>query len=196
MNHAFTAQSGYTAQEVHGKNPSILKSGDTAPEEYAAMRASLLKGDFLVGVFHNKRKDGMLHWEEAVIAPVRNSEGEISELIGLQQGITLRREAEESARFLAFHDPLTALPNRLAGRSSMDKAIQEADAARTQVALLFLDVDHFKRINDSLGHRAGESLLKALVDRLKSCIRERDTLSVSGSITGFAPLTKRNIHAL
>ena len=180
VNHAFTAQSGYTAEEVHGKNPSLLKSGDTTPEEYQSMWASLLKGNSWSGVFHNVRKDGSLYWEEAVIAPVRDTEGQIVELIGLQHDVTLRREAEENARFLAFHDPLTALPNRLVGRSSMERAMQDADATRTKAALLFLDVDHFKRVNDSLGHRAGDNLLKALVERLKNCIRERDTLSRLG----------------
>ena len=180
VNQAFTAQSGYTAEEVHGKNPSLLKSGDTPLEEYQAMWASLLRGDSWSGVFHNVRKDGTLYWEEAVIAPVRDPDGQIVELIGLQQDVTLRREAEENARFLALHDPLTALPNRLVGRSSMERAIQEADATRTKAALIFLDVDHFKRVNDSLGHRAGDNLLKALVERLKNCIRERDVLSRLG----------------
>lgn len=181
VNPAFTASSGYTTEEVFGKNPSILKSGETSPEAYAAMWRRLRNGEAWAGQFHNKRKDGSLYWEEAVISPVKDSQGAITHFIAVKQDVTARREAEARARFLAFHDPLTKLPNRLVAKDEMSEAIRRADFTGSKAALLFIDVDNFKRVNDSLGHTTGDHLLQALVQRLTSCMREEDTLSrVSG----------------
>lgn len=181
VNPAFTATSGYSAEEVLGKNPRILKSGETPPEAYAAMWRCLAKGEPWAGQFHNKRKDGSLYWEEAVISPVKDSQGVITHFIAVKQDVTARREAEARARFLAFHDPLTKLPNRLVAKDEMGEAIRKADDTGAKAALLFIDVDNFKRVNDSLGHTTGDHFLQALVHRLTSCMREEDTLSrISG----------------
>jgi len=181
VNPAFTSTSGYSAEEVLGKNPRILKSGETRPEAYAAMWRSLAHGEPWAGQFHNKRKDGSLYWEEAVISPVRDSQGMITHFIAVKQDVTARREAEARARFLAFHDPLTELPNRLVARNEMNEAIRRADYTGGKAALLFIDVDNFKRVNDSLGHGVGDHLLQELVQRLTTCMREEDTLTrVSG----------------
>jgi len=181
VNPAFTVASGYTAEEVHGQNPSILKSGETPPQEYEAMWRRLTEGEPWTGHFHNKRKDGVLYWEEAVISPVKDSRGIITHYIAVKQDVTGRREMEAKARFLAFHDPLTELPNRLVAKSKMDQAIKETNSTGGKAALFFIDVDNFKRVNDSLGHTVGDHLLKSLVQRLTSCLREEDTLSrVSG----------------
>jgi len=180
VNPAFTVASGYTAEEAFGQNPRLLKGGETAPNEYAAMWECINGGLTWYGQFHNKRKDGSLYWEEAVIAPIRDANGAITQFIAIKQDVTVRREAEENAKFLAFHDPLTKLPNRRLGRNKMETAIQYARQMGRKSALLFLDVDHFKRINDSLGHRVGDHLLQALVTRIKGCIRECDTLSRIG----------------
>ena len=180
VNPAFTSTTGYTAEEVMGSNPRILKSGELTKDDYTAMWNQLLQGVAWVGTFHNRRKDGSLYWEDAVIAPVRDAVGSITQFIAIKQDVTLRREAEDSARFLASHDPLTRLPNRLVGRTRMERAIAEANASHKKTALMFLDVDHFKRINDSLGHHVGDHLLQALVERFKGCIRGIDTLSRHG----------------
>jgi diguanylate cyclase (GGDEF)-like protein/PAS domain S-box-containing protein len=181
VNPAFTVSSGYSAEEALGNNPRILKSGETPPEDYAAMWQCLKDGEAWAGMFHNKRKDGTLYWEEAVISPVKDSQGDITHFIAVKQDVTARREAEARARFLAFHDPLTKLPNRLVARDEMVEAIKRADDNGVKAALLFIDVDNFKRINDSLGHTTGDHLLQALVQRLTQCMREEDTLSrVSG----------------
>ncbi len=177
VNPAFTSTTGYTAEEVLGGNPRILKSGEKSQQHYAAMWNQLLKGEPWAGTFQNKRKDGSLFWEDAVIAPVRDAEGRITQFIAIKQDITQRREVEEHVTFLASHDPLTKLPNRLAGKEQMDKAIVEAVESRQKAALMFLDVDHFKRINDSLGHLIGDHLLQALVKRLGRCLRGVGKLS-------------------
>lgn len=180
VNPAFTVTSGYSASEAIGKTPRILKSGETPLDEYQSMWQTLLHGKSWSGLLQNRRKDGSLYWEEAVIAPVRDSTGEIRQFIGIQQDVTLRRQAEDHARFLASHDQLTRLPNRSVGKIRMEEAIREAEASGGKAALLFLDVDHFKRINDSLGHRIGDRLLQSLVERLKSCLRDIDTLTRIG----------------
>ena len=181
VNPAFTATSGYSVSDVLGKNPRILKSGELPSETYEAMWRCLLRGESWAGQFHNRRKDGSLYWEEAVISPVKDSQGVITHFIAVKQDVTARREAEDRAWFLAFHDPLTKLPNRLVARDEMGAAIRTADDTGDKAALLFIDVDNFKRVNDCLGHTTGDHLLQAMVRRLTSCMREEDMLSrVSG----------------
>lgn len=181
VNPAFTETSGYSAGEALGKNPRILRSGETLPEEYALMWQRLIRGEAWTGLFHNKRKDGSLYWEEAVISPVKDSRGAITHYIAVKQDVTARKEAEAKAHFLAFHDPLTELPNRIVAKSEMAEAMLLADRTGGQAALLFIDVDNFKRVNDSLGHAVGDRLLKAVVDRLTSGMRAGDALSrISG----------------
>jgi diguanylate cyclase (GGDEF)-like protein/PAS domain S-box-containing protein len=181
VNPAFTATSGYSAEDAIGKNPRFLKSGETCTEDYSAMWRRLSDGQAWAGRFHNKRKDGTLYWEEAVISPVKDSSGAITHFIAVKQDVTARREAETQARFLAFHDSLTELPNRMVAESKMSAAIRAAGHSGRKAALLFIDVDNFKRVNDSFGHGTGDRLLKEIVGRLASCMRESDTLArVSG----------------
>lgn len=180
VNPAFTATSGYSAEEALGKNPRILKSGEMPSQQYAEMWRLLSEGESWSGEFHNKRKDGSLYWEEAVISPVKDTHGEITHFIAVKQDVTARREAEAKARFLAFHDALTELPNRLIAKAELDKAMHEADLAHERAVLLFVDVDNLKRVNDSLGHNMGDRLLQALAQRLKGCMRDGDLLSRVG----------------
>ncbi|MDR3435352.1 EAL domain-containing protein [Telmatospirillum sp.] len=176
-NPAFTTSSGYSAAEAIGKNPRILKGGEVPNEEYAKMWTSILGGAPWFGLFHNRRKDGSLYWEEAAIAPVRDAEGAITQFIAIKQDVTKRREAEENAAFLTHHDALTRLPNRLLGKDRMERAMVDADRQDCKAALLIVNIDHFKRVNDSLGSTIGDALVRALADRLRGCIRETDTLS-------------------
>lgn len=180
VNPAFSATSGYSAQEVLGKNPRILNSGKTPLLQYAAMWQRLTQGESWAGELVNKRKDGSLYWEEAVISPVKDADGVITHFIGVQQDITARREAEERARFLAFHDSLTELPTRDLAKSRMSDAILEAEKSGGRAALLFMDVDNLKRVNDSLGHGMGDRLLQSLVRRLETNMREGDLLARVG----------------
>jgi len=185
VNPAFTATSGYTAAEALGQNPRLLKSGKTDAAGYAEMWATIAGGSPWVGQFQNRRKDGSLYWEEAVIAPIRDAAGAITHFIGIKQDVTVRREAEERATFLAFHDPLTRLPNRHLGQERMEQAMKNAELAKGCAALLFIDIDHFKKVNDSLGHSVGDHLLQALVERLQTCVRPQDTLSRLGGDAFF-----------
>jgi len=180
VNPFFTVATGYSAEEVMGRNPNVLQGGNTTREEYQAMWECISGGQPWFGLLHNKRKDGSFFWEEAVISPVRDAAGAISQYIAIKQDITPRLEAEERASFLTFHDPLTSLPNRALGKTYMERAMDDADGTGCKAALLFIDVDSFKRINDSLGYRIGDHLLQAIAARIESCLRTTDTLSRSG----------------
>lgn len=180
VNPAFTATTGYTAAEALGQNPRILKSGETSSEEYQAMWKSISSGYPWFGLFHNRRKDGTLYWEEAVVAPVRDAAGAVTQYIAMKQDVTSRLAAEERASFLTLHDPLTNLPNRALGRSYMEEAMAEADKTECLAALFSLDVDNFKRVNDSLGYRIGDLLIQAIATRLQDCLGERNILIRTG----------------
>jgi diguanylate cyclase (GGDEF)-like protein/PAS domain S-box-containing protein len=180
VNPAFTAISGYTADEVMGKTPRILQGGKTRAEEYQAMWQNISNGIPWFGILHNKRKDGTPFWEEAVIAPVRDAHGAITQYVAMKQDITMRLEAEEQVKFLSSHDPLTCLPNRVLGKIRMEQAMREADRSGLKSALLFIDVDNFKRVNESLGYRVGDLLLQAIAKRIQCCLRATDTLSRTG----------------
>jgi diguanylate cyclase (GGDEF)-like protein/PAS domain S-box-containing protein len=176
VNPAFTVSSGYTAEEVLGKNPRLLKGGETTPDEYHALWNTIIGGNPWNGIFHNRRKDGSLYWEEAVIAPIRDADGVIREFIAIKHDITARLEAEERATFLAFHDPLTRLPNRSLAKSAVGKALVFAKAHHCKAALLSIDVDNFKKINESLGFHIGDMLLQALASRLSDALLKDDAV--------------------
>jgi diguanylate cyclase (GGDEF)-like protein/PAS domain S-box-containing protein len=180
VNPSFTVTTGYDATEVLGKNPRILKSGETTAEQYKTMWECIQNGNPWFGLFHNRRKDGTLFWEEAIISPVRNATGDIKQYLAIKQDITLRLEAEERASFLTFHDQLTSLPNRMLGKRYMETAMADADQSGGKSALLSVDVDNFKRINDSLGYHIGDQLLQEIAGRIQGCLRSTDTLSRSG----------------
>jgi diguanylate cyclase (GGDEF)-like protein/PAS domain S-box-containing protein len=189
VNPSFTTSSGYTAEEALGRNSKILQGGETSPDEYQAMWDCISRGQAWFGRFHNRRKDGSLFWEEAIIAPVRDQAGAITQYIAIKQDITRRLEAEERASFLSLHDQLTSLPNRVLGQACMEAAMEGADKTACRSALLFIDVDNFKRINDSLGYRIGDHLLRAIATRIQGCLRTNDTLSRSGGDEFFIVLS-------
>ncbi len=180
VNPAFTVISGYSAAEVLGQNPRIVHGNGVTPEENDAMWAKLKAGGSWQGTFHNKRKNGTRYWQEAVIAPIFDARGAITHFVGIQQDVTARKEAEDRLEFLAQHDALTGLPNRLLAKDRMEWAIAYADRSRCLAALIYIDIDGFKRINDSLGHAAGDALLKAVAARLQLCIRKTDTICRQG----------------
>ncbi|MEA4838031.1 MAG: EAL domain-containing protein [Rhodospirillaceae bacterium] len=180
VNPSFTEISGYAFEEALGKNPRILKGGGTTDDEYLELWRCITGGTPWHGTFHNKRKDGTLYWEEATIAPVHDSTGALTHFIGIKQDITARREAEARVSFLANHDTLTNLPNRQLGKDRMEWAMAHADRFHGKAGLIFLDLDHFKQVNDSLGHAAGDSLLRIVTERLRACVRETDTVSRQG----------------
>lgn len=180
VNPAFTEITGYSAEEVIGKNPNLLSSGKQTPDFYQTMWMSLNETGQWQGEIWNRRKSGEVYPEWLSIGAVRNSKGGVINYISLFSDITERKAAEQKIEFLAHYDSLTRLPNRTLFADRMKLALISAGRNENKVALLFLDLDKFKAVNDTLGHLAGDLLLKSVADRLKSCVRESDTICRQG----------------
>lgn len=180
VNPAFTEITGYSAGEVMGKNPRILSSGKQTAEFYDLMWTSLNEAGQWSGEIWNRRKNGEIYPEWLSIGVVKNHRGETINYISLFSDITKRKEAEQRIEFLAHYDSLTRLPNRTLFADRLKRALVVAQRHGKKVALLFLDLDRFKAINDTLGHLAGDMLLQSVAERLKSCVRESDTICRQG----------------
>lgn len=180
VNPAFTEVTEYAAEEVIGKNPRILSSGNQPPEFYQSMWASINEAGQWQGEIWNRRKSGEVYPEWLSIGAVKSSKGEVINYISLFQDITERKASEQKIEFLAHYDALTHLPNRALFADRLQLALVHAGRNHDQVALLFLDLDKFKTINDTMGHLAGDLLLQSVAERLKSCVRESDTVCRQG----------------
>jgi diguanylate cyclase (GGDEF)-like protein/PAS domain S-box-containing protein len=180
VNISFTNITGYSSEEVIGMNPRILSSGRHDKEFYVAMWASIHRAGFWEGEIWNKRKNGEVYPEHLCITAVKNQEGLISNYVATLTDITMSHNAAAEIQHLAFYDPLTRLPNR---RLLMDRLkVELASSSRTSKygALLFLDLDNFKTLNDTLGHDIGDLLLQQTARRLESSVREGDTVARFG----------------
>ena len=180
VNDTFVETTGYPRNELIGQTTAILRpdSEDAAP--YEAMWAAALQGQKWHGEFQTRRRDGTLFWERVMMSPLKDDDGKVSGCVGIKEDITEHEEARQRIEQLAYHDALTGLPNRLLLRDRFGQAQAMASRMHSRVALMYLDLDRFKTINDSLGHPVGDDLLKAVVARLKSCIRDSDTISRQG----------------
>lgn len=180
VNPAFESVTGYTADEVVGNTPALFSSTHQDDSFFATMRATLERTGYWQGEVWNRRKNGELYPEWLGVSSVREASGSAKYYVYIFSDMTERKAAQARIEFLAHHDPLTELPNRLLLRDRMAQAMALAARSQSRVALLFLDLDRFKKINDSLGHPVGDALLKAVVERLKGCVRESDTISRQG----------------
>ena len=180
VNKAFTTITGYNAEEVIGKNPSVLSSGQHDALFYIAMWKDINTDDYWEGEIWNKRKNGDLYPEKLTITAVKDSNGNITNYVATIVDITLSKEAAQEIEGLAYFDPLTRLPNRRLMIDRINHAMAASARTGNEGALFFLDLDHFKDINDTLGHDMGDLLLQQVAERLTSCLREGDTVSRFG----------------
>ena len=179
-NPAFEAMTGYTKIDVVGRTPRILKSGEQGQAFYERMWQTILSGRVFSDVIINRKKNGELYYEEKTVTPQKDRHGKIMHFISTGKDVTERIEAQERLHHLAHHDALTGLPNRVLLQDRLEQAIARSRWRERKVAVLFIDLDRFKVINDTLGHDAGDELLKAMAQRLNECIREGDTVARLG----------------
>lgn len=179
-NEAFTKTTGYTKDEAIGKNPRFLKSGKTEVKVYSDMWAHLTAGETWHGEFINLTKDGDEYIEEVKVSPIFQEDGTISNYVAIKEDITDKKHSEERIHFLANFDSLTGLPNRFQLDERIKYAISIAKRDNESFSIMFLDLDHFKEINDTLGHDAGDALLIEMARRFKSVLREVDMVSRLG----------------
>ena len=180
VNQGFTRITGYVESEVLGKNPRILSSGRHDKTFYQAMWQEITEQGQWQGEVWNRRKDGSLYPEWLTISRLLDEQGEVSHYLAVINDITQRKQDEERIYRLAYYDPLTALPNRTLLEQRATLALSLASRHRNQVALLYIDLDNFKNVNDSLGHQVGDTLLVELARRLQAILRDEDTLARSG----------------
>ncbi len=176
VNRAFCELTGYTEQEVLGKTPRIFTSGRHDRIFYASMWADIKTTGRWRGEVWDRRKDGEIYPELLSISAVRNESGETTHYVGIFADLSRIKASEARLEFLAHHDPLTELPNRLMLCCRLELSIELARREGHQLALLILDLDHFKDVNDSFGHLAGDELLKCVADRLLQRLRGSDML--------------------
>jgi diguanylate cyclase (GGDEF)-like protein/PAS domain S-box-containing protein len=180
VNKAFTTLFGYAASEVAGQNPRLLKSGRQEADFYVAMWAELLQRHSWQGEIWNTRKSGEEFPCWLCITAVGDDTGIVTHYVATHTDITLRKAAEDEVKRLAFFDPLTNLPNRRLLTDRLRQAVVKARRDQARLALIFVDLDKFKPVNDRHGHAAGDQLLQAVAHRLRTCVRESDTVARIG----------------
>jgi len=180
VNEAFTRVTGYTAEEAIGQTPSLLKSGRHDALFYQDMGNALQRQGHWKGEIWNRRKNGEIYPEWLSISAVRDAQGSISHYVASFLDITQRKEAEEQIQFLAYYDPLTRLPNRSLLNERLSKVLAAGTRHRRHGAILFIDLDDFKALNDTRGHAIGDLLLVQVASRLQKSVRVGDSVARLG----------------
>ena len=173
VNSKFCEASGFSLDEIIGQNVRVL--GELTAEEEGQMWEKLRAGIEWQGTFRHRRKEGESYLEEGTIFPIKNPGGFITHFVKVAEDITHRRKTEETVRFLAFYDPLTELPNRRLFSDRLSQSLARNLRSGEVLAVLSLDIDNFKSVNNSYGHRVGDQTLKLLSERIASRIRTSDT---------------------
>ncbi len=180
VNPAFCQLTGFSAQEIIGSNPSMFSSGRITPSVHEAFWLALKNEGHWQGEMLDRRKDGSLYPIWLGVSVLRDAEGKVLNYIARFTDLGERNEARSQLAHLAYHDPLTHLPNRLAFESQLEQSIRSCERDARQVALMLIDLDQFKKVNDTLGHHIGDELLKSVARRLRDCVRASDIVARLG----------------
>ncbi|MCQ8129314.1 putative bifunctional diguanylate cyclase/phosphodiesterase, partial [Methylomonas rivi] len=199
VNHAFSRITGFAAAEVIGKNPRLLNSGKHDADFYQAMWANLHDTGSWAGEIWNRRKNGEVYPEKLTITAVKDAGGNITNYVATLTDITLTKAAADKIEQLAYYDPLTHLANRRLLLDRLQQALISSARSGREGALLFIDLDNFKQINDTLGHDIGDLLLREVAERLKACVREGDTVARLGGdefVVMLEDLSEQSLEAV
>ncbi|MDD5216391.1 MAG: diguanylate cyclase, partial [Methylococcales bacterium] len=208
INKVFTEITGYSSNDVLGRNPNFLSSGKQNANFYATMWDEIRANGVWKGEVWNQRKDGTVYPEILTITTMRNTHGEVINHIGIFSDITQQKRATEQIEYLAHYDSLTGLMNRMALQEAFELALLSSQKNQQLLALLFIDLDGFKAVNDNLGHDVGDEVLKITADRLRKNVRERDLIARLGGdefvvvlthltdMLHIIPIADKLLHAL
>ncbi len=180
VNKAFAESTGYLAEELVGQTPQLLQSGRHSEDFYRTMWESIHRTGGWQGEVWDRRKCGEVYPKWLTITAVMGSDGTVTNYIGTHYDITERKKAEEKIETLAFYDQLTGLPNRTLLLDRLKQSMKTSERSNRYCALLFIDLDNFKNLNDTQGHDAGDALLKQVAQRLRTCVRDVDTVARLG----------------
>ena len=180
LNEALSRYSGYTSAELTGANPRIFNSGLHPQSFWSEMWTTIQNGKHWRGEIVNRTKTGELYTVAQSISPLYDGKGELTHFLAVQQDISEKKRLEEEIHYLAYHDPLTHLPNRMLFRDRVQQAIAQAQRAHARLAVMFIDLDGFKAVNDMHGHNNGDCLLELVAERIRLCVRAGDTVARLG----------------
>jgi diguanylate cyclase (GGDEF)-like protein/PAS domain S-box-containing protein len=180
LNDALCRFSGYSAGEIIGSNPGLFNSGKHDNSFWREMWDTILAGKPWRGDIINRNKSGDLYTVTQSVSPLFNDKGKLTHFLAVQQDVSEKRRLEEQIHYLAYHDTLTDLPNRMLFQDRVHQEISLAKREKSQFAVLFIDLDGFKAVNDTRGHSTGDKLLKIIAGRLRSSVREGDTVARLG----------------
>jgi diguanylate cyclase (GGDEF)-like protein/PAS domain S-box-containing protein len=176
VNSRFSELTGYSSNEMIGENPRLLKSDEHSPEFYKELWDTITSGKVWKGTLHNKKKNGELYWEDTSISPVISNGGNITHFVAVKDDITERRKMEEELKNIAGKDSLTQTYNRSKFKEIFNKEVARFSRYSHPFSLILLDIDFFKRVNDTYGHNTGDNILRSASRIIQECIRETDTL--------------------
>jgi len=168
VNEAFTRLSGYAAEDVIGQTPAILQAGSEEEESYRRLWETIHAGRVWRGEVVARRKDGTLYTVDQTVVPILDDDGKPAHFVMVHEDITERKRAEERVRYLSNYDTLTRLPNRVLFRDHLYQSVAQARNAHSQLAVLFIDLDQFSRVNDTLGHEVGDQMLMTVASRINA----------------------------
>ena len=180
VNRAYEEISGFSSQELIGKNPNVLFSGWQGSDFYRAMWQEINENGMWQGEIKDRRKSGEVFVVWLTVCAIKDKAGKVVNHIGICNDITAKKQSEKAIKELAYYDVLTKLPNRLLFHDRLNQAISSAHRAGKKLAILFIDMDNFKAINDTLGHLVGDQFLIAVAELLKQCVRDNDTVARLG----------------